>query len=282
MKDVTCLIDRVSAVAYIPDLSYFSKSLELNPYVDAVYRSTRQGDYDMNIKCVDGSFIQINSREQRKENVRVDFNPNTIHGRDTVEEIQKIIAFMKHPRMTGIDFAVDYHGYDLSSLSISTPRSMKKAVYYAPSGKLESIALGSGNGDKRINFYDKGYKERQSLPQNHPHWWRVEIQRSRFKDENDYFINPYEGMTFTFSDTFPPDMKAADRLMLIGLQEQPELWNELGRKVKERLRDLQHQASKSLDPHPADVFELYKEEMRTQLQELFMPAYRNSILFKAL
>lgn len=195
MKDVTCSIDRVSAVAYISDLSYFSKSLELNPYVDAVYRSTRQGDYDMNIKCVDGSFIQINSREQRKENVRVDFNPNTIHGRDTVEEIQKIIAFMKHPRMTGIDFAVDYHGYDLSSLSISTPRSMKKAVYYAPSGKLESITLGSGNGDKRINFYDKGYKERQSLPQNHPHWWRVEIQRSRFKDENDYFINPYEGMT---------------------------------------------------------------------------------------
>lgn len=77
-------------------------------------------------------------------------------------------------------------------------------------------------------------------------------------------------------------MKAADRLMLVGLQEQPELWNKLGRKIKERLRDLQHQASKSLDPHPADVFELYKGEMRTQLQELFMPAYRNSILFKAL
>lgn len=77
-------------------------------------------------------------------------------------------------------------------------------------------------------------------------------------------------------------MKAADRLMLIGLQEQPELWNELGRKVKERLRDLQHQATKSLDPHPADVFELYKEEMQTQIQELFMPAYRNSVFFQAL
>ncbi len=64
MKDVTCSIDRISALAYISDLSYFSKSLELNPYVDAVYRSTRQGDYDTNIKCVDGSLIQVNSREK--------------------------------------------------------------------------------------------------------------------------------------------------------------------------------------------------------------------------
>ncbi|MEZ2658681.1 hypothetical protein [Aneurinibacillus aneurinilyticus] len=282
MKDVTCSIDRISALAYISDLSYFFKSLELNPYVDVVYTSTRQGDYDTNIKCMDGSFIQVNSREKRKANCRLDFNPNTLHGRDTYEEMQKIIAFMKYPRMTGIDFAVDYHGYDLSSLSISTPRSMKRAAYYAPSDRLESITIGSGNGDKRINFYDKGYKERQNLPQNHPHWWRVEIQRSRFKDENDYFINPYEGMTFTFPASFPPDMKAADRLMLIGLQQQPELWSELGRKVKERLRDLQYQASKSLDPHPADVFELYKEEMQAQLQELFAPAYQNSPFYQAL
>lgn len=282
MKDVTCSIDRISALAYIPDLSYFSKSLELNPYVDVVYRSTRQGDYDTNIKFADGSFMQVNSREKRKENVRVDFNPNTLHGRDTLEEMQKIIAFMKYPRMTGIDFAIDYHGYDLSSLSISTPRSMKKAVYYAPSGKLESIAIGSGNGDKRINFYDKGYKERKVLPKNHPHWWRIEIQRSRFKNEDDYFTNPFEGMTFTLPASFPSDMKAADKAMLIGLQHQPELWNELGRKVKERLKDLQMQASKSLDPHPADVFEIYKEEMQGQLQDLFAPAYHNSPFYQAL
>lgn len=282
MKDVTCSIDRVSALAYISDLSYFSKSLELNPYIETIYRSTRQGDYDTNIKCVDGSFIQINSREKGEENVRVDFNPNTLHGRDTFVEMQKIIAFMKHPRMTGLDIAVDYHGYDLSSLSISTPRSMKKAVYYAPSGKLESVVIGSGNGDKRINFYDKGYKERQNLPQNHPHWWRVEIQRSRFKDEDDYFTNPFEGMTFTLPASFSPDMKAADKAMLIGLQQQPELWSELGRKVKERLRDLQIQASTSLDPHPADVFALYKEDLQGQLHEIFAPALQNSPFYKAL
>lgn len=282
MKDVTCSIDRVSALAYIPDLSYFSKSLELNPYIETVYRSTRQGDYDMNIKCIDGSFIQVNSREKRKENVRVDFNPNTLHGQDTLEEMQRLISFMKYPHMTGIDFAVDYHGYDLSSLSINTPRAMKTTKYYAASGKLESIAIGSGNGDKRINFYDKGYKERKVLPKNHPHWWRIEVQRSRFKNEDDYFTNPFIGMTFTLPASYPSDMKAADKAMLLGLQKQPELWNELGRRQKERLRDLQLKTSISLEPHPAEVFELYKEEMQAQLQELFAPAYQNSPFYQAL
>jgi hypothetical protein len=282
LKDVTCSIDRISALAYIPDLAYFAKSIEMNPYIESISKSARQGDYDTNIKCCDGTYIQVNSREKKKENVRIDFNPNTLHGRDTLEEVQKIIAFMKYPRMTGIDFAVDYHGYDLSSLSINTPRSMKKAVYFAPSGKLESIAIGSGNGEKRINFYDKGYKERKVLPKNHPQWWRIEIQRSRFKNEDDYFSNPFDGMTFTLPASFPPGMKAADRAMLIGLQQQPELWNELGRKVKERLRDLQNQSSANLDPHPAEVFELYKDEMKEQLQELFEPAYRNSPFHLAL
>ncbi|MDY7992391.1 hypothetical protein UY536_16670 [Paenibacillus polymyxa] len=70
--------------------------------------------------------------------------------------------------------------------------------------------------------------------------------------------------------------------MLLGLQEQPELWNDLGRRQKERLRDLQVQASKSLDPHPTEVFEQYKEEMQSQLQELFTPAYRNSPFYQAI
>lgn len=282
LKDVTCSIDRISSLGFISDLSYFSKSLEQNPYIEKIYRSTRKGDYDTNIQCIDGSFIQINSREKKKENVRIDFNPNSLYGRDSLVEMQKIIAFMKYPRMTGIDFAIDYHGYDLSSLSISTPRSMKKELHYAPSEKLESMVIGSGNGDKRINFYDKGHKERKNLPKNHPHWWRIEIQRSRFKDENDYFTNPYKGLTFNFPTFFPPDMKASDKVMLLGLQQQPELWYDLGRKVKERLRYLQQESSINLDPHPADVFELYKDEMQKQLLELFAPAFQNSPFYQAL
>jgi hypothetical protein len=56
----------------------------------------------------------------------------------------------------------------------------------------------------------------------------------------------------------------------------------LGRRQKERLKDIQIQACTSLDPHPADVFELYKEEMQAQLQDLFMPAYQNSPFYQAL
>lgn len=282
MKDVTCSIDRVSALAYIPDLSYFFKSIELNPYIASSYRSTRQGDFDTNINCTDGTFIQVNSREKKQENVRIDFNPNTLHGRDTLNKVQSVIAFMKHPRMTGIDFAVDYHGYDLSTLSIVPHRAMKTTMYYAASGKLESIAFGAGTGSNRFNFYDKRHKERKVLPKNHPHWWRIEAQRARFKNEDDYFTNPFEGMTYTLPASFPTDMKAVDRAMLVGLQEQPELWNDLGRRQKERLRDLQVQASKSLDPHPSEVFELYKEEMQSQLQEIFTPAYRNSPFYQTI
>ncbi|MDY8118833.1 hypothetical protein UY286_15450 [Paenibacillus polymyxa] len=89
-------------------------------------------------------------------------------------------------------------------------------------------------------------------------------------------------MTCTLPASFPTDIKTADRAMLLGLQEQPELWNDLGRRQKERLRDLQVQASKSLDPHPTEVFEQYKEEMQSQLQELFTPAYRNSPFYQAI
>ncbi|WP_405078899.1 hypothetical protein ACI48J_14590 [Paenibacillus chitinolyticus] len=52
--------------------------------------------------------------------------------------------------------------------------------------------------------------------------------------------------------------------------------------MKERLRDLQIQASTSLDPHPADVFELYKEDLQRQIHEIFAPALQNSIFYKAL
>jgi hypothetical protein len=279
LKDYKCSIDRITGMAYIPDMSYFARYVDRSDYVTTISNYKGNGGYDKRIYCIDGSVIDIKSREKREKNVRLDFNPNTLK---TLERMQGLIAFMKHPHLTGIDFAVDYYGYDLSSLSITPPRSMKKATYESAGGKLESIALGSGQGPRRINFYDKRHKERKSLPHNHPEWWRVEAQRARFSGEEDYFTNPFLDITFTFPASFPPDIKAADQAMLLGLRQHPELWNKLGRRVKERLKKIDMQSSTSLDPHPADVFEQYKEEMKEQLQQILAPALTNSPFYQAL
>jgi hypothetical protein len=282
LKDCKCSIDRITGMAHIPDMSYFDRYVRRSDYVKAVSPYKGNGEYDKQVYCIDGSTISIKTKEKHEKNVRLDFNPNTLHGYQTFEHMQGLIAFMKYPHLTGIDFAVDYYGYDLSSLSVTPPRSMKKATYESAGGKLESIALGSGEGNRRINFYDKRHKERKSLPHNHPEWWRVEVQRARFNGEEDYFTNPFKDIAFTFPASFPPDIKAADKAMLLGLRQQPELWNELGRRQKERLREINMQSSTSLDPHPADVFEQYKEEMQKQLQQILAPALKNSPFYQAL
>jgi selenocysteine-specific translation elongation factor len=64
MQTVSCSIDKVTAMINITNTNLFSKYIDTNPYIKEVSRSFSKGDFDTNIYCIDGTFIQLISRKK--------------------------------------------------------------------------------------------------------------------------------------------------------------------------------------------------------------------------
>ncbi|GCD83647.1 hypothetical protein PTHTG4_27110 [Parageobacillus thermoglucosidasius] len=280
MKKVTCSIDKVAALVVIDDIGKLNKFISKSLYVKNKWESNRRGEYDTNIECIDGTRISINTRKKTIslnsklpiENCRIEFNPNTVKSRNTMNELQEVLSFMKYPRFTRLDYAIDYYGYDLSSLQIIPPHPLTSEKHYSKSGKLETVVYGTGNGIVRFQLYDK--KKERGLSSDNPEWWRLEAQRRRFNNEDDYFSNPFEKMQCILPFCFPDDIDPKDKTMLIGLHYHPELWSELKKDFRIRLRKIQIQ-SKQLSPHPSEVFKENINHMKLQLKNIFQPCKRN-------
>lgn len=131
-------------------------------------------------KGLNGELLEVGN----KEKIRIDFNPNKAN----MDEIKKILSWVKHPYLTRLDIAIDYIGIDLSEFQWTSEKLRKRNIWTDFNGVLETLYIGSPSSEKRYRIYNKlqeqiakGEKSSSKLYEKH---WRVEVQKRFNEREN--------------------------------------------------------------------------------------------------
>lgn len=202
---------------------------------------------------------------------RIDVNPN----KSTAWE--ELLAGLKYPRVTRIDIAVDYYGYDLSGVEWLTEVPMKRNWWTGRDGKLETLYIGSPRSELRYRIYDKRKEREQdeemaaapdareggtrepggcptrtgAAPDCSP-WWRVEAQ-IRYGEYVRYWADPFEGLQ-GFVGVRTDGMRWEDEATVLYLRTVPGAWGRLSKNARTKWRKIFREQGEELRPSPSEVF----------------------------
>jgi len=197
------------------------------------------------ISTVSGYTVELKEPNAHIPDVRVDFNPSTCPGwRDS---LGILVGGMRYPRITRLDFAVDYR-LDLSEWNFITENPVKSCRFMSRAGKLETLYLGASDSQLRFRIYNKA--EESGLP---GIWWRVEAQ-CRFRPGD----NPFHCHPFSVLSVVRPGegMSIEEKALLHYLQAFPDAIGELSQYKRSRYRQLlKSENCLTLSPSPAQVFQ---------------------------
>ncbi|MDA2491744.1 hypothetical protein ACQCV6_30765 [Bacillus cereus] len=268
MIEINTSIDRLSIMGYDTDIieGYIKNSNYMYYHGFSKNYAFRHA-----YKGLNGEFFEMGD----KKKLRIDFNPNTAN----MEEIKKILSWIKHPYLTRIDIAIDYFNIDLSDINWMSSRPRKQNIWRGLDGKLETLYLGSASSEKRYRIYNKRLerleKKKECSDQEH---WRVEVQQ-RFKEndnldtheylaENLYDIKPYTN-ELDLSQIKSPK----ERIMIRGILEKPSELNYLNPKTKTKYRQLIKEIiNKSKNTinieEPIEIYKKEREHLTNQLNDI--------------
>lgn len=261
-------------VDYEPIFINFEQLMQLNEgngYVKSVGQNAWQlvDKYDENI-----AYIEI--LKFQKGYGRIDFNPSKINDFLSGSMKNFIHDLFLDPHFSRADIAcdiVDVPDDFITQYRVVDPISFKPI--YGRSGKLETAYWGSRSSERQIRMYNKKLEQevkRKIVPKEIETWWRFEMQLRRGK-ATDWHTMVLESLdSFASPHFLPLDVKPNDKVMIFGLIANPEMWGQIERRMKYKLRDILKRASKNdeLTNHLRETFldssDKLKEELDTWLR----------------
>lgn len=245
-----------------------------NPAVESKYwHSPKNFLYQHNFSFPCGSFLQY-GESNNGHHVRLEFNPNKCNWK----LVNQIIKRFKYPKITRLDWAVDYKGYDLSDLHFQSLTPRKRIEYKNTKQVLETLYLGSYRSDRFIRIYNKALEkkvkeecqERTYIDEDievKDNWWRIESVTRDFEfdkdaemltiDENgqvvkkrmkekitDYFFNPFNFMMYEKKEVFAngddilKDLKISEKAMIFYLNQNMEELKKLSRPSRKKYENI--------------------------------------------
>lgn len=280
-----------------------------NPAVECKYWMSNNFMYQHNFNMADGSFIQY-GESQNEQNVRVEFNPN----KADFKILSKVIARLKYPKITRIDWAIDYYDFDFSKYQVKDLVGRKEILYKSRSKQLETHYIGSYASDNFIRIYNKmlellrSYRKSENDDEiefeGKRKIWRVEAvqkdftmmvekeleslievdgkmsrlkKKEKVKTEGYVFQNPFECIEIyeKYNETSKV-LKMQEKAMLFYLEHHPEEWASLDPKSRKKYKDLNYSSGyKMLTEQPSKIFEKEKGKLAKDLYSLLKPAIDN-------
>lgn len=202
---------------------------------------------------------------------RIDFNPNklgTLIDSDIKGFIHEIFI---EPHFSRADVACDI--YNLPDDLVKQYR-LADAVSYRPiygrSGNLETMYWGSQASERQVRLYNKYIEQgrkKQYIHDDIKSWWRLEVQlrRSKASEWNSILNETLEN--FCAPEFFPPDWSGVDKVMITGLQNNHDLWNQIGRTSKYKYKKMIKEIAKH-DELTRELKKSFVEYQRTLKNEL--------------
>lgn len=120
------------------------------------------------------------------DDIRIDFNPNTLKEFEGMSVWRQIMAYIKlnrlDIRLSRIDIAFDiYNRPEIATLT-TTKGGIKQTIYLGRGGELETLYLGASGSNVQVRLYDKNKEsishkryDKMDLEKS-PFWWRLEFQ----------------------------------------------------------------------------------------------------------
>lgn len=202
---------------------------------------------------------------------RIDFNPSKIrpflHG-----ELKRFIHnLFDEPHFSRADVACDILDLPddfIRQYRIVDPVSFKPI--YGANGELETAYWGSRASERQVRMYNKKLeqtKKRKIVPKDIETWWRLEVQLRRDKAMNWHNIMNESLNSFSSPNYFPNEIKAMDRLVIIGLFSEPMMWGEISRPTKYKYRNMLKEIAQNdeLTQHLKSSFSESAQQLKDEL-----------------
>lgn len=202
---------------------------------------------------------------------RIDFNPSKIrpflHG-----ELKRFIHnLFDEPHFSRADVAcdiIDIPDDFIRQYRIVDPVSFKPI--YGANGELETAYWGSRASERQVRMYNKKLeqtKKRKIVPKDIETWWRLEVQLRRDKAMNWHNIMNESLNSFSSPNYFPNEIKAMDRLVIIGLFSEPMMWGEISRPTKYKYRNMLKEIAQNdeLTQHLKSSFSESAQQLKDEL-----------------
>lgn len=202
---------------------------------------------------------------------RIDFNPNKIQQFLASSMKNFIHDLFLEPHFSRADIACDVLDVPdefIMQYRVVDPVSFKPI--YGRSGKLETAYWGSRSSERQIRLYNKKLeqkKKKKIIPNEIETWWRLELQlrRGKAKKWHDMVLESLN--SFASPHFLPLDTKPNDKVMILGLTSNPEMWGFIERRMKYKLRDILKQESQNdeLTNHLRETFIESADELKKEL-----------------
>jgi hypothetical protein len=313
-KEIKMSIDKISITGKMDD-SLFTPLNEFlsNPAIESNYRYFHKNLYSHHFTLADGSYFEC-STGTKELDIRLEWNPNKCDWKI----IDQILKRFKYPKITRIDWACDYFGYDLSNFLFASITPKKEVEYRNSRGVTETLYLGSPKSDRFTRVYNKAVEKKAKWAENpdedvivYENHWRIEAVVKDFnfyKDETmitinedgefglfpvkkaftDYFFNPFNFMIYIKKQVFMlgnkelENLKVQEKAMIHYLSCFPEELNNLSVNSRRKYKDALFQVYYDIfeyDLHPAGIFEKEKDRLTQEVMSWLRPAIDNG-LFK--
>lgn len=202
--------------------------------------------YGENIAYIE--ILPFLDKETGREKGRIDFNPNKIQHFLKIDLKDFIKLMLENPHFSRADVACDITNLPddyVNQYRISDAISFRP--FFGQSGDLETAYWGARSSERQVRLYNKRLeqtKKKEVLPENVDFWWRLELQLRRSKADE------WVSIVHTTLDSFyspryiPLDMKATDKVMLMGLHADPQLMSQLAVRTRQKYRKMAKEVAK--------------------------------------
>lgn len=231
---------------------------------DVIGRHSAKYPYRYQLKMASGYVVQFSDRTASLPEVRVDLNPAKLRGAE--QSLSLLCSFLRNPRITRMDFAIDYC-YDLSDWFIQSKSRLSSRCYHSASGRLETKYLGGPNSNLQIRVYDKALEQKQPGT-----LWRVEAQVRLPANVTADMLEPFKDLRI-----WKPaeGLSIQEASMLYYLMDHPGEWSRLNPRTRRKLKAIAdcEDLSIHLTPTPQQI---YHSEIR-RLQSKLSPFFRTML-----
>lgn len=215
-------------------------------------------------------YDRLNSVAMKKRELRIEFNPDKLTQSQMDFIKSEILRWCNDIAFSRADLALDCNE-NLGSYTFEPVYAKSMAKWWGKDGKVETIYLGKGSSAIQIRVYDKRVERlavlRRELASNErnketsskyslevqnglereielleamDNWWRLEFEL-KGSDRLDFFVNT--GFCCLFDDFRIMDydlseMSGIEKVMLVGLLERPELFDELNKNTKSKYKKM--------------------------------------------
>lgn len=221
----TPTIDKITILADLRNYQTNLEKIQLHPDLIDI-----EPDYSMHyknrLKLASDLFVQLACPVSAPvPHLRIEFNPNKFNPTHTLWPT--LFPMLKNKRISRIDYAIDYPA-DLSTWGFTTDRPRKMQTFQAPSGKLETLYLGTRTSKNQYRIYDKAKEQGQCDSLATSPLWRIEQQFTLDTKTEFWMLRPFSDLTVWR----PSDMTGdyIDDLVLTDLSKNSKNWARLSRR----------------------------------------------------